>query len=202
VPELFLENLWRVAAVQAEDPDAAFRLAWQVDKEPAEHVSVEGLLAYPLPFPAGWIADWLARLDRSFRYAMRSVDRGRSVVDLSQRHARLPPLQQGFIIETVEAGSIRLGGVSSDDIQRFLQSKPVVFVGGLITALGLLHLEPHIEFGDHAAAPPPVTVSQKVVNKPEFRIVINVDGQYVPIQCRPRVPEVESYGRGSNRHDR
>jgi hypothetical protein len=201
MPEGLIENLQRYVALQAEDPDAAFRLAWQSDREPAERVSAEGLLAYPLPFQAGWIADSLARFDRSFRYAMRSVDRGESVVALYERHARLPPLRQGFIIETFEAGSIRLRGISSDDIYSFLQSRPVVFIGGLITALGLLHLEPHIEFGDDAP-PPRVTVSQKVVNEPEFKIVINVDGQYVPIQCRPRLADIERHGRESGRHDR
>lgn len=140
MPERFLENLQRVAAIQAEDAAAAFRLAWQVDSEPAERVSVEGLLAYPLPFQAGWIADSLARFDRSFRYAMRSVDRGKSVVELYQQHARLPPLREGFIIETFEPGSLRLRGLSSDDIYRFLQSKPVVYLGGFITDSSTLSL--------------------------------------------------------------
>jgi hypothetical protein len=162
-------------------------------------VSVEGLLAYPLPFPAGWIADSLARFDRSFRYAMRSVDRGESVSALYHRHARLPPPQQGFIIETFEAGSIRLRGISSNDIYRFLQSKPVVFVGGVITALGLLSLEPHIEFGSDSPAPPRATVSQRVVNEPEFKIVINVDGEYVPIRCQPRLADFDPDQSGRRR---
>lgn len=191
MPELFLEKLQRVVAVQSEDPDAGFRLAWEADTEPAEYVSAEGLLTYPLPFPAGWIADSLARFDRSFRYAMRSVERERSVLALYEGHARLPPLQNGFIIETFEAGSIGIRGVSSNDIYKFLQSKPVVFIGGLVLILGVLHLDPHIEFGEDSPEPPRVKVSQRVVNEPEIKIVINVDGQYVPIRCQPRLAELD-----------
>jgi hypothetical protein len=80
-------------------------------KGDAELAAVEGLLAYPLPFPAGWIADPLARFDRSFRYAMRSVERREPVVALYVRHARLPPLRQGFVIETFE-GRLRIRGAA------------------------------------------------------------------------------------------
>jgi hypothetical protein len=198
VPDGFFEKVQRVAA--AEDPYGAFRLAWDVDSEPAESVWAGGVLAYPLPFPAGLIADSLARFDRSFRYAMRSVERAEPVIALYERHARLPEVRAGFIIETVEAGSIRLRGISSDDIYRFLQSKPVVFVTGVIAALAILGLEPHLEFGSDAPAPPRIDVSQRVVNDPEFKIVISVDGEQVPIRCLPPVAEFDpDHPRGRRR---
>jgi hypothetical protein len=64
---------------------------------------------------------------------MRSVEVGESVPVLYQRHASLSAVGDGFIIETFEAGSVRFRGVSSNEIYRFLQSKPVVFVGSVVT---------------------------------------------------------------------
>ena len=121
-----------------------------------------------------------------------AVEAGEPVVELYERHARLAEVRQGFIIETFEAGSIRLRGFSSDDMYRLLQSKPVVFVGGVLTALAILGLNPHLEFGDDPEpVAPRICSSPRFVNQPEFTVVINVDGEVVPIRCHPRLTDTD-----------
>lgn len=154
----------------------------------ASSVDVHIQLVFPDRYQVAWLGEYLDRVDEAFRLAIHAAEQG---IDPRQiRASRVGPQDGLFLVDVRHASPLKFFARVGDPIDKVATSKPVTYVGALTMALGLVGLEPHVQFGHKPdsetsitqPAPPPQVVN---VNKPVFIIVIQVDGQPVHIQCQP-----------------
>jgi hypothetical protein len=96
-------------------------------------------LVMPTETPAAGLLDPVGLIDRAFRWAARSIERGESVQALYEERARPIPPRDGLIVRDVEGGESALLYLElSKRIYDTLTSGPVAFIFALIAVLELL----------------------------------------------------------------